>query len=286
MDSRMKKALAAGALAAGTAAAVAALKRTDPHLVHCQDGWALVSTHRIEGTPVRVMRQGGVWQSATYLGDAWAEPVFAYYRAFDAIFSASPAFGAVPGHAIAHALMIGGGGFAWPKHALTEHADLSLTVVEHDPATIACARRWFYLDRLEREAGERLSVICTDGRAFLEETDARFDAILNDAFTGALPVRSLATAEAARAVKAHLVPSGLYAANVVSEDEGEDVSFLRGCVATLEEVFAHVAVLPAEDETYGGEDNYLVVATDAALALPDAIPFDEEFLGTILEDGG
>ena len=65
MDSRMKKALAAGALAAGTAVAVAALKRTDPHLVRCQDGWVLVSTHRIEGTPVRVMRQGGVWQSAT-----------------------------------------------------------------------------------------------------------------------------------------------------------------------------------------------------------------------------
>lgn len=252
--------------------------------MRCLDGVGIVSTHRIEGVPVRVLRLGGVWQSATYLGDRWAEPVFAYYRAFDAIFDAGPAFEAASGHPIARALMIGGGGFAWPKHALTEHPELSLTVVEHDPAIVACARRWFYLDRLEEAAGNRLSVVCNDGRAFLEKSDERFDTILNDAFSGFEPVRSLATVEAARAVKARLVPGGIYAANVVSKDDGEDVSFLRDVVATLSQVFAHVQVLSAEDATYSGEDNYLVVATDLALSLPGAIAFDEEFLGDILSD--
>ncbi|MGN0070952.1 MAG: spermidine synthase [Atopobiaceae bacterium] len=284
MDLRTKRALGLGA-AAGAAAALLACRRRDAHLVRCLDGVGIVSTHRIEGVPVRVLRLGGVWQSATYLGDRWAEPVFAYYRAFDAVFDAGPAFKAASGHAIAHALMIGGGGFAWPKHALTAHPELSLTVVEHDPAIVSCARRWFYLDRLEEEAaGDRLEVTCDDGRAFLEKTDERFDAILNDAFSGSEPVRSLATVEAARAVKARLVPGGIYAANVVSEEGGEDVTFLRDVVATLAQVFSSIEVLSAEDETYGGEDNYLVVATDLALSLPGAIAFDEEFLGTILSD--
>lgn len=285
MDLRMKRAMATGAAAACASAAAFALRRTDPHLVRCQDGWALISTHHINGTPVRILRQGGVWQSATYLGSRWAEPVFAYYHAFDAVFEAEPAFAAASGRPLSSVLMIGGGGFAWPKHALTEHRDLSLTVIEHDPAVIACARKWFYLDRLEKAAGKRLSVVCADGRQHLDKAGMRFDAVLNDAFTGAAPVRSLATVEAARAVKEYLVPGGLYAANVVSKGDGADVAFLRDCVATLLEVFAHVSVLDAEDETFGGEDNYLVLASDLALSLPSAIPYDEEFLGTALHDG-
>ena len=37
--------------------------------------------HDEGGDEIRVLVQGGVYQSASYVGDRWAEPVFAYYRA-------------------------------------------------------------------------------------------------------------------------------------------------------------------------------------------------------------
>ena len=112
----------------------------------------------------------------------------------------------------------------------------------------------------------------------------RFDAIVNDTFSGEEPVRALATVEAARAVKGCLTPGGVYVMNVVSRDDGRDLTFLRDEVATLAEVFAHVHVLPVDETVWAGEDNYIVLATDAQTVFDGTIPYDADFLGTPLRD--
>lgn len=318
-----------GALAAGCALAARWARRTDVHACRTASGLALVRTVRDEdGAPVRVLQHGGVFQSATYLNERWCYPPFAYLRAFERAFEAE-----TPTFRIRRALMLGGGGYAWPKWALSRHPELRLDVVELDPAITRIARRFFFLGELMEQAGfeswrldaagimqrldrratatARLGLIEGDGRAFvdgiasgslpMQGTDGsdlpegfapgapafafeRYDLVVNDTFAGTEPVRSLATVEAARAAKAALTPGALYAANVVSRAEGADVSFLRAVVATLREAFAHVLVIPCADEDFGGEDNYLVLATDRDLEqdgctslMADAIPYDEDF---------
>lgn len=324
-----------------------------PHTVKTGQGRAFIYTLLIEGRLVRVFRLGGVYQSATNLGFHWAEPVFAYHRAFDAIFEADRVLTSIYGRGVHRVLALGGGGFAWPKHALLARPDLIMGVVELDPKVIETAEAWFYVERLKKLAKKRLHIIEGDGRAYLEERaeliaqtehllpegdaagearaegprdesapeagepDAtesvegapaegastgiakrpahrgrsgrprrtrRFDAIVNDTFTGDEPVRALATVEAARAVRDCLVPGGVYAMNVVSRDDGQDLTFLRDEVATLAEVFAHVHVLPVEETVWAGEDNYIVLATDAQTVFDGTIPYDEDFLGTPMRD--
>ena len=55
-------------------------------------------------------------------------------------------------------------------------------------------------------------------------------------------------------------------------------------VATLSQVFAHVHVLPAEDDVRGGEANYLLLAMDGPTTFEGAIPYDEDFLGAVQWD--
>ena len=93
---------------------------------------------------------------------------------------------------------------------------------------------------------------------------------------------SLASIEAARLIKENLAPQGLYATNVVSECEGESITFLRQIVTTLNEVFSHVYIIPCEDADFGLEDNYLVLASDVAISYPDALPYDDDFLSEVL----
>ena len=82
-----------------------------PRPVRLSDGWGFVRQVRDhDGKPVRVLQTGGVYQSATYLDERRMEPVFSYYRAFDHAFTLRPDTRRV--------LMIGGGGYAWPKHVL------------------------------------------------------------------------------------------------------------------------------------------------------------------------
>lgn len=246
-----------------------------------------------DGSRVRVLEVGSVYQSATYLDERRMEPVFSYYRSFDHAFSVRPGTRRV--------LMVGGGGYAWPKHVLaTRGADVMLDVVELDPAVTRAARRWFFVDEAMARWPGRLRLIEGDGRSYLDgralriagSEDAswdadgglRYDAIVLDAFAGAAPVRALATVEAVRAARGCLVPDGLVLANVVSEDAGADVSFLRGMVATFAEVFAHVYVVACDEEPFAVEDNYLLVATDGAWSVPDAIPYDDDFVGEPLRD--
>lgn len=321
------------------------LRRQDRHTVRTMAGAAHVYTVAgPDGAPVRVLEQGGVWQSATYLDERRMEPVFAYYRAFDHLLEAA----LTGGPALRRVLLLGGGGCAYPKYALTTYPDLAMDVVEVDPAVVAAAREFFFLDELEAQvngadgagavpggdaaggaaasrgaaapAGEkrlprrRLNLVTADGRAFLDvlakknraaggaarrgsaggcdaggrDTGACgpdcYDAVVNDTFSGAEPVRALATVEALQAARACLAPGGLYAANIVSRDEGADLGFLRDAAASAQEVFAHVHVIPCSDERFGGEDNYLLIATDSPCTFSDAVPFGEEFLGTPLRD--
>ncbi len=229
--------------------------------------------------PARVLRTGGVYQSATYLGERRMEPVFEYYRAFGRLFELRP-----DTHRI---LAIGGGGFAFPKLVAARHPGVRTDVVEIDPAVIRAAHRWFFLDdaiALARANGGDLRVICDDGRSFLEGGPGPYDAVVLDAFVGEKPVRSLATVGALRLARRALTPGGLLLVNVVSRDGGADVSFLRSMVATALVAFPNVRVLLATDATHAEEDNYLLVASDGPLDLPDAIAYDEGFLGEVLLD--
>lgn len=271
--------LAAAAVGATAATALAARRawRTRATV-----GRVRVKTlHTQDGSRVRVLERGGVYQSATFTGERWAEPVFAYYRGFDALFDAVPKARRV--------LMLGGGGFAYPKHALTEHPELHMDVVELDPSVVDVARRWFYLDRLCAVAGARLRIVTEDARAYLERCAGLpyrepYDAVINDCFDGEVPVCALSTVQALALAKQNLAADGVYLANIVSRGEGADVSFLRDAAATALQVFPHVWILQTSDLEFGGEDNYLLIASDAAHAFPDAIPFDEGFLGTPLVD--
>lgn len=268
-----KNGLASAALATGALAAVGWLWHTRPHVVRTMGGIALVYRTRDDAADsVRVLRTGGVYQSATYLGARRMEPVFAYYRAFERLFELRSS--------ACRVLVIGGGGFAFPKLVAARHPGVRTDVVEIDPAVIRLARRWFFLDEavsLARASGGDLRVICEDGRRFLEREVGPYDAVVLDAFLGERPVRSLATVEALRLVRRALAPDGVCLMNVVSRDGGTDVSFLRAEVATARTAFPHVEVTLAADETHAAEDNYLLAASAAPLGLPDAIPYGDDF---------
>ena len=278
--------VALGAVAVGAAALVVGSQCLQ--LVRTKSGMARVKKVRdAEGRVVRVLQQGGVYQSATYVDERRFEPVFAYYRAFDCVFEAEEPMRAEAGHGIDRMLMMGGGGFAYPKHALTSHGSLAMDVVEIDPAVTRLARRWFYLDELECIAGPRLRVVTADARSFVSTALAegvRYDAVVNDCFSGAEPVRSLATVETLCQIKVCLRPGGLYLANVVSASGGENVDFLRDAMATAAAVFTHVHVVPCADASFAAEDNYLLIATDGEYAFSGESDLDEGVFGSVMRD--
>lgn len=133
--------VALGAAALGAAAV--AVRAACLQVARTRNGLARVKrVHDEGGDEVRVLVQGGVYQSASYVGERWAEPVFAYYRAFDDVFEAEDVMRDAYGHGINRMLMLGGGGFAYPKFALMSHKVLRMDVIEYDGEITRLARRW------------------------------------------------------------------------------------------------------------------------------------------------
>lgn len=233
-----------------------------------------------EGHPLRVLWQGGAYQSATYLGERRFELPFRYYRGFDVLFGKT--------RPDARVLMVGGGGCSYSKYAIVHHPQAFLDVVENDPAIIAAARDYFFVDELlaRPDTAGRLNLIASDGRVYVDEAPAgAYDAVINDSFAGSVPVPSLSTVEAALSVRRCLRPQGLYLANVVSADEGRDIGFVRDCVSTLSEVFSFVHVVLCADDVHSDEDNYLLIATDAHVDFPGEMGAGGDFPGRVLRDG-
>ncbi len=228
-----------------------------------------------DGSPVRVLAVGGAYQSATYLGKRWHEPVFAYYRAFDRMFEA-----AEQGLAIDRVLMLGGGGCSYPKHLLMSRPHVGIDVVEPDPGVIDLAYEYFFVDRLEEEleaqaedgrGQERFRIIEATGREYLDATEACYEVIVNDAFFGSQEAEDLVDDAGLEAVRAHLTRGGLYCINVTCNGSPEDFARLHGLLERLQAHFANACAIDASDDGFASDDNYLVIATDGPYAFSDVI---------------
>jgi spermidine synthase len=230
---------------------------------------------------VRVMNVQGTMQSATYLQDyRYTELVFDYTKLYNCMFDV--------GLAVRSVLVLGGGGYSYPKYLISHHADVKVTCVEIDPMITAVAKRYFFVDRLieeyDLEKTGRLSLVCDDARAFLETDDARYSAIVNDCFSGVYSADRLATFEAAVLFHEHLVENGVYLSNVIGSLEGARSQMLQRIVATLAQVFDHVYVVAGQPDHPANCDNNIVIATDGDWAFEDVFALAPDANAEVLFD--
>jgi hypothetical protein len=176
------------------------------------------------------------------------------------------------------ALHIGGGGFTMPGYLRSEHPGSFSTVLEVDPLLVELSQ-----EKLGLELGPDLEILTGDARVTVAEVpDDTYDVVIGDAFGGVAVPWHLATEEFARLMAERMTADGVYMMNVIDYGPRD---FLRAEVATLAEVFDHVAVIgrpgafgelgrtdpggqpqaPVPDETVGG--NHVVVASDRPLPI-------------------
>ena len=171
MSKKSKKSigLALGALGvAGVSALLAyGARKADPRFYRTKFGPAVVCTMTgPDGRAVRLLLVGRSVQSATYVDEEYrAEPVFDYYLAFDLMFDAKPD--------IERVLMVGGGGYAYPKHIIATRPEVHMDVVEIDPAITRIALTDFYLAEYLSDypfgGTYDLGRICADGCDYLAD---------------------------------------------------------------------------------------------------------------------
>ena len=161
-------------------------------------------------------------------------------------------------------LFVGLGGGTGPKSFLRHYPDVTVDVVDIDPAVVAVAREYFALPD-----HPRIHVAVADGRAYLQRRRERYGAILVDAYTrgpyGAILPYHLATQEFFEIVRHRLVNGGCLVYNVPLMAEG-DASVLADLHRTIVDAFQRAWVFQARTSL-----NFVIVAQkiDADVQQPD-----------------
>jgi hypothetical protein len=149
-----------------------------------------------------------------------------------------------------------------PRYLRSEHPGSTQLVLELDPLVIDVAERRLGFvpattcasSPVTRAAAS--SALAADARGTGDPEGVPFDLVIGDAFGGIAVPWHLTTREFTADLHALMAPEGLYLLNVIDHGPRD---FLRAEVATIADVFAHVAVLERGD---GRGGNHVVIASD------------------------
>ncbi|HUH07863.1 MAG TPA: fused MFS/spermidine synthase [Egibacteraceae bacterium] len=171
------------------------------------------------------------------------------------------------------AIHIGGGGFTLPRFIRHTRPGSTNQVLEIDPLLVEVAQ-----SRLGLSTGDGLTVDVGDARLSLAgHASDSADLVVGDAFGGRAVPWHLTTREFLAEIHRVLRPGGVYAMNLI---DSPPLGFARAEAATLQEVFAHVALLAPAQRVAGDEGgNFVLVASDEPL---DAAAIESQ----IAERGG
>lgn len=154
-------------------------------------------------------------------------------------------------------LMIGGGGYSFPKYALENYPDVKMDVIEIDPRVTEIARKFFGLGE-----DPRLRIFHEDARVFLNRTDGKYDVVLCDAFNShySIPFH-LTTVETVQRLHDILEDDGVVLSNVISAVEGDGGRFLRAEIATFKALFPQVYIFQVYDSMDARQwQNFMLLA--------------------------
>lgn len=174
-------------------------------------------------------------------------------------------------------LMLGGGGYSYPKDYLNKYPEAKIDVVEIDPIVTELAKKYFNLKN-----NPKLNIYNEDGRIFLNRTKEKYDAIFGDAFDSSFSIPyQLTTKEAVQKEFEILNDEGLVILNIFSPMESEKGLFLRAEYATYKSVFPQVYLFPVDfvnDEKINQNIILIALKSKNNQVFNDSDPLLNEFL--------
>ncbi len=156
-------------------------------------------------------------------------------------------------------LMIGGGGYTFPRYVDAVYPGSDVHVVEIDPGVTQVA---YDLLALNREA--KIVTYNEDARLFFARAPTmQYDLVLGDAFNHYAVPYHLTTQEFNDRVRAWLADDGLYVINLIDGPRGE---FVRAYFHTLRQTFRYVYLAEGNyDWRKATRSFFLLIATDTPL---------------------
>ena len=158
---------------------------------------------------------------------------------------------------VQHALFLGAGAFGMPEQVSKLGPDVSVDVIEIDPAVIATGRKYFNLDKFPA-----VQAHASDARGFVRSATQKYDLVFGDAYNGIRHIPAhLVTKEFFQQVHDHLTDEGVFLMNVISSVQGEHAELLGAILKSLQEVFPEVQIFGVGGDPNEAQNVILLAST-------------------------
>ena len=208
-----------------------------------EDGYIEVRDSMENKRPVRVLYCDGIRESGIYLDEGMnTDPLFYYMQTLKEI--------TLYYDGLDKALLIGGGGMAFPKYYLSCVPEGQMTVIEKDGRMIDMARKYFYYTE-----DDRFRIVEGDGTAFISKTATsnaaivngkglkKYDLIIFDAFTGKKTPKELFSEGVFKLTKQINSDKGILAINMLNEKNGAIAMQTHLAQAMLKNIYKNTKII-------------------------------------------
>lgn len=166
-----------------------------------------------------------------------------------------------------HLLVIGAGGYSFPRYMVARHPQAAVEALEIDPGVVR-----FNQERLGLPVDSPIITHVGDARLFLNGADGppprgTYQVVQGDAFNDVSVPYHLTTREFNTLVRASMTPDGLYLVNMV--DSGYEGRFAQAYSNTLRAVFGNVVVYALDGQVgRHGHATFVIAASAAPISRP------------------
>jgi spermidine synthase len=201
-----------------------------------------------QGREARYLSINGHVNAGMWIDNPVNEQLFPYSEYFNLGEHFNPSFESC--------LMLGAGGYSYPKLFQEQYPDKQMDVVEIDSELTKLSTEHFHF-----VPASSTRIFHQDARMYLQGTDKKYDIIINDVFTSPFEVPfHMTTQESYQQIEDRLNPAGVLLANVLGSAEGDHSLFLKSQVKTAMTVFDNVLVFQVDDGQDASIKNNILVA--------------------------
>lgn len=230
----------------------------DVKLIAELDDFKIIEYTDINGDRLRGIFSKNSCQSITYTDYKKFELYKEYYELYDHYntFHASNDY----------TLVLGGGGFTFPKYFINKYKDKKMDVIEYNPKMIELATKYFYVDELDKN---RLNIKCEDAKDYVEKCNKKYDSIIMDLYEDEEPIQLFLEKEFTKSIKKLLKQDGYFGINYIYNDGKEDkiINYLNSLHKEFKNVKVYSSVRYLNKESY----NVYIICSDKEIEMRKSI---------------
>lgn len=206
--------------------------------IKLEKGYSILTLEDSNSNVIRTLFTGNSHQSVTYTNELKYE----LYDKFTNLYKVCDTHK----EDISNVLVLGGGGFSYPKYYISKYKNRYMDVVEIDEYLIEVAKKYFYLDELYEEHDkekERLNIVIDDAFKYIYETNKQYDSILVDLFIDNKPIQKTFEEDTLKQLKSILKEDGIVTINYIITKEDSNYEQLKKDLKNLRKMFKNMKIL-------------------------------------------